>query len=116
MIFIPRQILSLFTQNDTVLIDVGARMLRANGFIFPLFGFQMLYMAQFLALGHGKEGSVLSISRQGLFFIPAILILPRLFGIDGIIWAQPAADIATVLLTLLLSISLRKKIKSLQNN
>ena len=116
MIVIPRQIMSLFTEGDTELIDFGARMLRANGIIFPLFGFQMLYMALFLALGYGKEGGILSISRQGLFFIPAILILPRLFGSGGVIWAQPVADMITVILTLVFALSLNKKIKALTRN
>lgn len=91
MIAIPRQIISLFTEHDQMMIDMGAHMLRANGIIFPLFGFQMLYMAYFLALGRAKEGGLLSISRQGIFFIPAILVLPRIFGIAGIVWAQPVA-------------------------
>lgn len=116
MIAIPQQIVSLFTDGDTELIEFGAKMLRANGFIFPLFGFQMLYMAFFLALGYGKEGGILSISRQGIFFIPAILILPRLFGMDGIIWAQPAADTLTVLLTSAFVISVNKKLKTLKEN
>ena len=97
MIVMPEKIISLFSQNDTSLIDIGSRALRANGIVFALFGFQMVYMAKFLALGQGKEGGLLSISRQGLFFIPAILVLPRLFGIEGVIWAQPAADLLTVL-------------------
>jgi Na+-driven multidrug efflux pump len=74
----------------------------------------MVYMALFLALGYGKEGGILSISRQGLFFIPAILILPRLFGLEGIIWAQPAADLLTVALTAVFSLGLRKKLKAIK--
>ena len=116
MIAIPRQIVSLFTEGDTELINFGACMLRANGIVFSLFGFQMLYMAFFLALGYGKEGGILSISRQGIFFIPAILILPRVFGIEGIIWAQPVADILTVLLTSVFAISINKKLRALKEN
>jgi putative MATE family efflux protein len=114
MIIIPRQILSLFSENDAALIDIGARALRANGIIFPFYGFQMVYLALFLALGRGKEGGILSIARQGLFFIPAILILPRLFGIEGVIWAQPAADLLTVTLTAVFSLGLRKRLKAMK--
>ena len=116
IIAIPEQIVSLFSESDTVMIDIGARMLRANGFIFPLFGFQMLYMAFFLALGYGKEGGILSVSRQGLFFIPVILIMPGLFGLDGIVWAQPIADALTVVLTAIFAVTLNKKLKALKAN
>lgn len=114
MVVIPRQIISLFSENDAELIYIGARALQANGILFPLYGFQMVYLALFLALGDGKRGGLLSISRQGLFFIPAILILPRLFGIWGVIWAQPVADLLTVALTAVFALGLRKKMKAVK--
>ena len=112
MVIIPEQIVSLFSENDTALIEIGGRALRANGFVFALFGFQMVYMAMFLALGRGREGGILSISRQGLFFIPAILILPSLFGLSGVIYAQPAADLLTIILTAILAVGINRKMKS----
>ena len=112
IIIIPKQIISLFSENDRALIDIGVRALGANGIIFPLYGFQMVYMALFLAMGRGKEGGLLSISRQGLFFIPAILIMPHLFGLEGVIWAQPSADLLSVVLTAVLALGLNKKIKA----
>lgn len=113
MLIFPKQIISVFSGNDMEFINIGAQAIKANGIIFPLYGFQMVYMALFLAIGYGKEGGLLSISRQGLFFIPIVLIIPKIFGIEGIIWAQPLADLLTVILTLLLSISLNKKLKAL---
>ena len=90
-------------------------MLRANGIIITLFGFEQVYMSLFLAMGRGKEGGILSISRQGLFFIPAILILPHLFGLDGIIWAQPGAGFLTVILTAALVLGINKKLRVLKH-
>ena len=110
----PRQLVSMFSQTDFEMIAIGTRMLRANGFIFPLFGFQMVYMSFFLSLGRGKEGGLLSISRQGLFFIPVILLLSGLFGMDGIIWAQPVADVLTVILTAVFAVAMNKRVKVLQ--
>ncbi|SHI11075.1 MATE family efflux transporter [Desulfofustis glycolicus] len=109
MIFIPKQIVSPFSKNDLVLIDIGVRALRANGIIFALFGFQMVYMSLFLAMGREKEGGFLSISRQGLFFIPSILILPFMFGLEGVIWAQPVADFFSVIFTAVLALRLHKQ-------
>ncbi len=85
MIFMPEYIISMFSKNDSELIAVGTAALRANGFIFSAFGFQMIYSTLFLALGKGKEGGILSMSRQGIFFIPLIIILPGLLGLSGII-------------------------------
>jgi len=114
LIIIPEQIVSLFSKNDAMLIDIGGRALRANGILFILFGFEQVYMSLFLALGMGKEGGLLSISRQGLFFIPTILIMPHLFGIEGVIWAQPVADLFTVILTAIFAVKLGKTIKALK--
>lgn len=111
-IIFPGQIISLFSKNDAMLINIGSNVLRANGIAFTMFGFEMVSMSLFLALGKGKEGGILSISRQGLFFIPAILIMPRIFGIDGLIWAQPVADVFTVALTAVFMTGLNRKTKS----
>jgi putative MATE family efflux protein len=115
-LLIPQPIISLFTKNDAALIDIGVQALRVNGIVFILFGFEQVYMSLFLAMGKGKEGGLLSISRQGLFFIPAILIMPYLFGIGGVIWAQPVADAFTVALTALFMIGFNKKLKVLKAN
>lgn len=114
LIVIPEPIISLFSKRDAVLIDIGVRALRANGIVFILFGFEQVYMSLFLAMGKGREGSLLSISRQGMFFIPAILIMPHLLGIEGIIWAQPIADLLTVILTAIFAVKLGKTIKALK--
>jgi putative MATE family efflux protein len=111
LIIFPSQIISLFSKNDVMLINIGIKALRANGIIFTMFGFEMVCMALFLALGKGTQGAILSISRQGLFFIPAILILPRFFGIEGVIWAQPVADLLTVILASLFMLSLNKTLE-----
>jgi putative MATE family efflux protein len=52
------------------------------------------------ALGKGFQAFILSISRQGLTFVPAVLILPRFFGVSGIFLAQPAADFITLVITI----------------
>jgi putative efflux protein, MATE family len=114
MLVFPGTIVSLFSKNDAAVIDIGSQALRANGLIFIFFGFQMVYGSLFLALGKAKEGSILSMSRQGIFFIPAILILPSLLGLNGIIYAQPIADLLTVILTAILAVILHKKLRNLK--
>jgi putative MATE family efflux protein len=114
LLIIPQTIISLFSKNDATLIDIGVRALRANGITFFLFGFLTVFMELFLAMGKGREGGLLSISRQGLFFIPAILIMPHLFGIGGVIWAQPIADLLTAVLTAVFALVFYKNLKALK--
>ena len=111
MIFMPEGMISIFTKSDSSLVEIGSVAVRAYGYIMPFFGFEMLMIALFLALGYGKEGGILSISRQGIFFIPAILILPKFWGINGVIWTQPVAEALTVLLTMALTIPFIKKVQ-----
>lgn len=82
MIIFPTAIISQFTNGDTELISVGQKALRANGLSFMLFGFCTVYSSLFLALGRAKEGCFLGVCRQGICFIPVILIAPMLWGID----------------------------------
>jgi len=98
LLFAPN-IISAFSKNDLDVISIGSKALRAGAIMFIFYGFQLVYLALFLTMGKAKEAGILSLSRQGIFFIPAILILPNFFGIDGVIFAQPIADILTVLLS-----------------
>ncbi|TCO68272.1 MATE family efflux transporter [Marinisporobacter balticus] len=100
-------IVSIFT-NESRVLDIGVQALRAYSIVFPVFGFQTIYMSLFLALGKGREGLVLSLGRQGVFLIPIVLILPQIIGLNGVILSQPIADLLTVLLTIFFNIKLKK--------
>lgn len=115
-IVFPDQIVAQFSKHDPELIATGGQALRVSGILFTLFGFEQVYMSLFLALGFGTQGWLLSISRQGLFFIPAILVMPHLFGIEGIIGAQPMADVLTVVLTAAFMIGFNQKMKGVKDN
>lgn len=112
MIMFSRAIVSLFIKNSDLVIDIGSRALRANGILFLFFGYQMVYGSLFLALGKAKQGAILSVSRQGLFFIPVILVLPRLIGLNGVIYAQPVADFFSVVLAVIFAARLHKDLGS----
>jgi putative MATE family efflux protein len=115
LFFLAPKILSAFSQNDVAMIEIGNKALRVNSIMFAFFGFQMVYASVFLALGKGREGSILSISRQGIFFIPIILLLPFLLKLNGVIYAQPIADILTLLLTSFFVMKINKELKGLEN-
>ena len=112
IIVFSNSIVALFS-NDSAVLAIGSRALIANSILFISFGFQTIYISLFLALGKAKEGGVLSMARQGIFFIPTILILPSIMGIDGVIYTQVIADLLTTVLTAILAVSLKKEINSL---
>lgn len=101
-------IVSQFTTGNAEMICIGVKSLRANGITFMLFGFYTVYSSLFLALGKGKEGFILGACRQGICFIPVILILPTLWGLNGILYAQPIADIISAVITTFMAIPLHK--------
>jgi len=106
------QIIGIFS-SDPKVVEISIKAMRAMVMLFPLFGFQTVYATLFQALGRGKEAATLSLSRQGIFFIPAILVLPRIFMLDGVLLAQPFADICTIALTAVLAIKAHKQLNSI---
>jgi Na+-driven multidrug efflux pump len=65
----------------------------------PLVGFQIVSASYFRAIGKPKEAMLLLLSRQVLLLIPAALILPLFWGLDGVWAALPASDFGASLLT-----------------
>lgn len=106
------QIISQFTDNNAEMISVGQKSLMANGFSFMLFGFYTVYSSLFLALGKGTAGFFLGACRQGICFVPVILILPRLLGMKGILYAQPIADLLSALITVFMALHLHKELST----
>lgn len=103
-------IISQFTKDDLVMIDVGRKALRANGLSFFVFGFYTVYSSLYLALGKAKEGFILGTCRQGICFLPIILAAPAAVGISGILYAQPAADVLAAAVTVFMAFSLRREL------
>lgn len=103
-------IISQFTKGDLEMVRIGARALSANGLSFLLFGFYTVYSSLFLALGKGKEGFILGACRQGICFVPLILLLPLFAGVSGILYAQPAADIISAVITVFMAIRLHREL------
>lgn len=105
-------IVSLFTKGDMEMIRVGTIALRVNGLSFMLFGFYTVYSFLFLVMGKAKEGCFLGACRQGICFIPAILLLPAVCGLSGVLYAQPIADVLSAVITAFMAIHLHKELNS----
>ena len=107
-------IVSQFTKGDAEMIRIGATSLKANGITIMLFGFYTVYSSLFLALGKGREGFILGACRQGICFIPVILLLPMVWGLNGILYAQPIADVLSAIITVFMAIPLHKRLNEMQ--
>lgn len=114
LVLFPTSIVSQFTKGDAEMIRIGAASLRANGISIMLFGFYTVYSSLFLALGKGREGFILGACRQGICFIPIILLLPMVWGLNGIMYAQPIADVLSAVITIFMAIPLHKKLNEMQ--
>jgi Na+-driven multidrug efflux pump len=101
----PGLCFSLFSKDTGSLRELGVLTIRICTCMFPLIAFQMMGGQFFQAIGKPVQGTILSLSRQILFFIPALLFLPVLFGmfglpqIYGVYWAFPVADIFSAALS-----------------
>ncbi|NDO49632.1 MATE family efflux transporter [Lachnospiraceae bacterium MD335] len=96
-------IVSLFG-TDIEMAGIAAKALRLNAVLFITFGFQMVYASLYLAIGKSLVGSVLSLSRQGIFFFPLVMVLPHIMGLTGVVWVQPMADLLTTILTIVFAV------------
>ena len=112
----PTQIISMFTKDDVEMVRVGATALRANGLSFILFGFYTVYSFLFLVMGKAAEGCILGACRQGICFVPVILLLPTVWGLNGVLYAQPIADIISAIITAFMAIRLHKELNSAEEN
>lgn len=110
MIFAPTAI-NLFS-NDPAVIEVGAKTLRYTLLLYPLLGFTQLYAVLYQSLGMPKEALIVGTARQGIFFLPAIIILPKLIGVDGVLLTQAVADLFTVILTAFYAHKTNKDLKT----
>ncbi len=88
----PEQCVRLFTSDDE-LTRVAVRGLRINALLLPIVGYQMVITNFFQSIGKAKLSIFLSLSRQLIFLIPSVVILPQFFGIDGVWSALPTSDL-----------------------
>ncbi len=104
------QMIAQFANGNEEMILAGQKSLFANGLSFSVFGFYTVYSSLLLALGKGAKGFILGACRQGLCFIPAILLLPKFFGLNGILYAQPVADILSAVITIFMALRLHREL------
>ncbi|OIP82976.1 MAG: MATE family efflux transporter [Porphyromonadaceae bacterium CG2_30_38_12] len=90
-VFLPHQVVSFFTR-DAQLQAIAATAQRISVSMFPIIGFQIVFSNFFQSIGKAKVSIFLSLVRQFVFLIPAIFLLPPLFGLQGAWAVMPLSD------------------------
>ncbi|MCL1828238.1 MAG: MATE family efflux transporter [Oscillospiraceae bacterium] len=93
----PRQIVSIFGTGDELYFQFAERYMRIYLMMVCLFGLQPLTANFFTSVGKAYKGLFITVTRQGLFLFPLLLILPRFLGFDGIVYAGPISDSAAIM-------------------
>ena len=109
-IVLARPLIMLFNRNPEI-VAYGRALLISQVALYPAFGLCYMMTITFQTIGASRYGLFLSMIRQGLFYVPCILTLPRFLGVTGIYAAQPAADVLTILVCVL-SIRAMKRMAS----
>jgi putative MATE family efflux protein len=95
---IPEQLIGLFNR-DKELIDFGKAALISWMLLLPVVGFQIIASNFFQAIGKSKSAMFLTLTRQVIFLIPALIIFPKIWGLEGLLYSAPFADFFSTLLT-----------------
>ena len=112
--FIPRAAAGIFTHDDE-LLDIASNALRILTIMFPLVGFQMIGTNFFQSLGMVNKSIFLSLSRQLIFLLPSLYILPLFIGTKGVWFSFTVSDSLSFLLTAILIRHLFKKFNRLKD-
>lgn len=96
----PTEVMELFRDEGTEAVEIGARMLRYLAICLPFLGYSSYVNMMYQSLGFVKGATFLASCRQGIFFIPLIFLLPFLWGLEGVIMTQSAADICTFIISI----------------
>ena len=100
-VFVPKAAVGIFT-HDPELTELAANALRILTFVFPIVGFQIIGTNFFQSLGIVKKSIFLSLSRQLLFLLPALYVLPLFIGTEGVWYSFMVSDILSASLTAIL--------------
>lgn len=100
--FLPRQIIGLFGTGSEEYYQFSIRYFRIYLMMTFANGIQPVTSNFFTAIGKAGKGALLALTRQIIFLLPLILILPLFWGIDGILFAGPMADLGAAILSVLL--------------
>ena len=105
----PRQIISIFGTGSDLYFEFAEKYLKIYMMLVFFQNIQPVAINYFTATGNHRQGLLVSFSRQGLFLIPLLVILPKFLGIDGVLWASPISDLMAFILSVsMVTLSFKK--------
>ena len=93
-------VIALFRRDDTDVIAIGSFAFRVQCISLPLSGFIVMTNMYLQTIGRAKAATLTAMSRQFLFFVPALFLLVHFFGLTGVEISQAAADVAAFLFSM----------------
>ena len=102
-------LMSIFT-TDKQMIEIGATALIIGLCTFPFVGSQMVVVSFFQTIRRPRTSMIISLTRQLLFLIPMLIILPHLIGVKGVWWSMALADVASVTISWIMLYTETKKL------
>ena len=109
-------IVGAFQKNDPEVVRLGVFALRLHLSTLPLTAYIIINNMLLQTVGENLRASVLALARQGLFFVPLILLLPIVMGFNGVAAAQPLADVCSFLLAIPLSTGFLRKMRRMEES
>lgn len=113
MFAVSTPIMRMFRREDAEVVRIGALALRLQCIVLPTQAFAIIGNMLTQSIGYSFRATVTAIGKQGLFFIPAISILPGILGVLGLQLSQPIADLLTFVLTQAIVVMVVKELKGL---
>ena len=108
--FCSNTLLSLFSVRHEI-IEAGVKNFKMFYSTFILYGIMIMTLTFFQSIGDGKKAGTIVLLRQLVLFVPAILLLPKLFGASAVWWAEPIVDFTMIIVGLFLMLNVMRKIE-----
>ncbi len=104
-------IMGVFRRGDREVIEIGTWALRFQCLTIPLQAWIIMSNMLTQSIGYGFRASIVAAGRQGIFFIPALLTLPKILGITGLQLSQTTADVCTAVMAAVIVLGILKELK-----
>ncbi len=102
-------------RNDERVIELGVKALYYQCLSLPFMGLVIMSNMMLQSMGKVVRASILAVARQGMFFIPTIIIAPMLFGLDGVLISQTISDFFSFAIALPIQISIMSELKKTES-
>ena len=108
--FCSDTLLSLFSVRHEI-IEAGVKNFKMFYSTFILYGIMIMTLTFFQSIGDDKKAGIIVLLRQLILFVPAILLLPKLFGVSAVWWAEPIVDFTMIIAGLFLMLNVMRKME-----